>query len=67
MATATMAHARKAGMCSRGMRQFAEERNLDWDDFLQNGISTEQLRSLDDEMANQVAGIAEEEASNGQG
>lgn len=65
MTIATIKHARKAGLCSRGMRAFAESRGYSWDDFLDNGVTTEFLRSLDDAIATRVAEIAEEE-ENGQ-
>jgi hypothetical protein len=65
MAIATIRHARQAGYCSRGMRQFATDNGYSWDEFLENGVSTEWLRSLDNAIATRVAEIAEEE-ENGQ-
>lgn len=61
MATATIRHARMAGYCSRGMRQFALDNGYSWDEFLAHGVSTEWLRSLDNAIATRVAEIAEEE------
>ena len=59
----TMRHVRKAGQCSRGARAFAQEHNLDWDDFLKNGISLEKMRAIDDAIGNKIADIAEAEAT----
>lgn len=59
----TMRHVRMAGQCSRGSRAFAAEHNLDWEDFLKNGISVEKMRSLGDAIGNKIADIAEAEAA----
>ena len=66
-----IAHARAVlgsngrGYCSRGMRAFANRHDLNWEDFVTNGIDIETLRAIDDDMARAV--IAEAEADNGQG
>jgi hypothetical protein len=54
----TMEHVRKAQMCSRGSRKFFERHNLDWNDFLLNGIPASKLIPLNDAMANEVVEIA---------
>lgn len=42
---------RAALMCSRGARYFFERHNLDWQDFLKNGILASQLLATGDHMA----------------
>lgn len=42
------------GYCNRGLRLFAERHNLDWEDFLHNGIDIEKIRAIDDDMARAV-------------
>lgn len=49
------------GYCSRGMRLFAVRHNLDWEDFLLNGIDIEVIRAIDDEMARAVILEAEKD------
>ena len=61
MPNVTIRHARIAGVCSRGMRAFAKEHNLDWDEFLKNGLPSEQFRAIDDATCQLVAEIAEKE------
>lgn len=56
-----MKHIRKAGMCSRGLRRFAAERNLDLDEFLKNGMPVEEAKKIDDAMVQRVVAIAEED------
>ncbi|MEM6484969.1 MAG: hypothetical protein AAF662_08300 [Pseudomonadota bacterium] len=41
-------------MCSRGAREFFRNNDLDWQDFLQNGIDTETLKGTGDAMALRV-------------
>jgi folate-binding Fe-S cluster repair protein YgfZ len=65
MVIVTMRHIRKAGLCSRGLRQFATLHGFDWDDFLQNGMPLDQVRLIDDAMVQRVADIAEAEAAEG--
>ena len=54
-----MIHVRQAKMCSHGAREFFKRHNLDWQDFLKNGISAEKLIQLNDAMANQVVKVAQ--------
>lgn len=42
---------RAAKMCSRGSRQFFEKHNLNWQDFLANGIPASKLEETGDHMA----------------
>lgn len=60
-------HGWQAGYCSKGMRQFAERYNLDWMNFLENGIEESELAKFDDHMANimiEVAHGQQEKAGN---
>lgn len=43
------------------MRLFAVRHNLDWEDFLLNGIDIEVMRAIDDEMARAVILEAEKD------
>lgn len=53
-----MTHVRKAKMCSRGARAFFVKNNLDWNDFLRNGIDEAELIKTGDAMALEVVEIA---------
>lgn len=53
-----MEHVRKAANCSRGAREFFARHNLDWSDFLTNGIEVEKLEKIDDAMAKAVIEVA---------
>ena len=44
----TMKHVRIARMCSGGAREFFKRHNLDWYDFLKNGIPASKLEELGD-------------------
>lgn len=55
----TMRHIRAAGMCSAGTREFFKRHNLDWADFLKNGIPAEKFLQTKDAMAIQVVRVAE--------
>jgi len=55
----TMRHVRAAGMCSSGAREFFKRYNLNWQDFLKNGIPAKTLIEIGDAMALQVVKVAE--------
>lgn len=55
----TMRHVRAAGMCSYGAREFFKRYDLDWSEFLRNGIPAETLIKIGDAMALQVVKVAE--------
>lgn len=38
------------GYCSRGARVFFAEHGLNWQSFLQHGIASSELETIDDEM-----------------
>ena len=54
----TMQDIRTARMCSRGPRVFFTKHNLDWTDFLENGIPASKLVATGDAMALIVVEIA---------
>lgn len=54
-----MSHIRQAKMCSGGAREFFARHELDWQDFLKNGIDAEALRKTGDAMALKVVKVAE--------
>lgn len=54
----TMQHVRKAKMCSRGTRQFFDRYNLDWNTFLQSGISSSVILATGDAMGAKVVEVA---------
>jgi len=54
----TMTDVRAAKMCSGGARAFFKRYELDWQDFLKNGISSKVLIELGDPMALQVVEVA---------
>lgn len=47
----TIKHARMAGYCSSGMREFAKRHKLSWTKFLKEGIDEKLLLSTEDAMA----------------
>ena len=49
-----MSDLRKAKMCARGSRAFFLSQGWDWQDFLENGIELEIVKSTKDAMAQQV-------------
>jgi len=50
----TMSDCRQVKFCSRGVRLFFKKYNLDYKDFLKNGIEIKDLEQLNDSMANKV-------------
>jgi len=55
----TMRHVRAAGMCSEGAREFCKRYEINWLDFLKNGIEAERLRHIDNALLQQVLKVAE--------
>jgi hypothetical protein len=49
---------RPAGMCAPGAKKFFERHELDWRDFVRNGIEVEKLIALNDGMATKVIEVA---------
>lgn len=57
----TIRHARMAGYCSQGMREFAKMHNLSWTRFLKEGIDEKLLLSTNDAMALAIVEKARED------
>jgi hypothetical protein len=53
-----MRHVREVFMCSRGARQFFDRHELNWTDFLRNGIDAEIIEATGDAMALKVVEVA---------
>lgn len=51
MTIVTMQHLRKLKYCSRGVRAFFEKYNLDYQKFLKEGVSEEDLKKTNNAMA----------------
>jgi len=49
-----MSDLRKAKMCAKGARGFADRNGIDWKDFLRNGIDISKIENIDDAMVQQV-------------
>lgn len=60
--TVRMAHLRRLGYCSSGVREFFERHSLDYPGFLANGIRSDELLSVcgDDIMVQKAVEIAYE-------
>lgn len=54
----TMRNVRACKMCSSGARDFFKRHGLDWNKFLTEGLSEEQLLATGDGMARQVVEAA---------
>ena len=50
----TMRDLRACKMCSRGARKFFERHNLDWNDFIKNGVDCDVVAQTKDAMAMKV-------------
>ena len=57
----TITHARRDQLCSRGLREFFQQHDLDWSAFLREGIPASALLATGDAMAERVVRIAEQE------
>ncbi|MEL4071745.1 hypothetical protein WKW50_16495 [Ochrobactrum sp. GPK 3] len=56
----TMEDLRKCAMCASGVRRWFLDNNLDFKDFLQNGISAEKLLTLNDALADRAVALTRE-------
>jgi hypothetical protein len=54
----TVSHVRQAKYCMVGARRFFKRHNLDWSDFLRNGIEEDVLKQTGDAMALKVIEVA---------
>ncbi|MBV5305554.1 MAG: hypothetical protein J0652_02550 [Desulfobulbaceae bacterium] len=55
-------HLRSLGYCNSGLRKWFAREGVDWQDFLDNGISCAWLRSKNNAMATRAVELAEREA-----
>lgn len=60
-----MRHVRAAGICAPGTRNFFFRNDLDWRDFVKNGIPVKTLREIGDHNALKAAEEAEKEQASG--
>lgn len=60
-----MRHVREAKLCASGARQWFQRNGFSWTDFIENGMCASRVRPLNDEFANRVIALAEQEAKNG--
>lgn len=51
----TAQDAKRHGFCISGVKKVAKKHNVDFRSFIKNGITVEELRSLNDPLANQFA------------
>jgi hypothetical protein len=58
----TMRHVRAAKLCSRGARAWFKHYELDYNDFLTNGILAAKLEATGDPLALRAVAAAKEEA-----
>lgn len=58
-------HARRLHYCSSGIRQFCSKYNIDFRDFIRNGIDAKELEKLDDGLSNRMINLAKEDSLNG--
>lgn len=56
----TMRDMRRVQFCSGGVRAFFERNDLNWSDFLRNGISADKLAATGDALALKVIEAARE-------
>ena len=56
----TVDDVRKAGYCVRGIREWARTYNLDFNDFIHNGIDVAVLEPLNDAMADRIIKLKRE-------
>lgn len=54
----TMRDVRAAKMCSRGARKFFRRYDLDWGEFVREGIDAEKVEATGDAMAIKVVEVA---------
>jgi len=50
----TISDVRAAGLCAKGAREWFEQHNFDFRDFLKNGIEAEKVLATGDGLARQV-------------
>ena len=56
-----MRHARALKFCSKGVRAFCKKFNIDFADFIANGIDAQRLIDLNDDQAMKMVELAKQE------
>ena len=56
----TVNHARQCNYCAKGIRLFCQRYNINFKDFIKNGISKEHLLETNDQLAINLVKKAEE-------
>jgi len=56
-----MRHARAFKFCSKGVRAFCVKFNIDFSDFIANGIDAQKLIDLNDDQAMKMVNLAKQE------
>jgi uncharacterized NAD(P)/FAD-binding protein YdhS len=51
---------RSSKMCAKGARRFFVRHDLDWQDFIRNGIEAEKVQNIQDAMCQKVIEVARE-------
>jgi hypothetical protein len=54
-------HLRKLGYCRRGTREFFYRHDLDWSEFLRNGLPEQEFLATGDAMAIRLVKVARDE------
>lgn len=54
-------HIHKAGYCSRGAREWCKRHNVNYTDFILNGIAVERIEAVGDAFCIEVCKIARDE------
>lgn len=62
MTTIRINHIRAANLCTRGARHWFEQKGLSWQEFLAEGLPADQVRALNDPLADRVIAAAEKDA-----
>lgn len=57
----TLRHSRQLKYCSSGMRAFAKQHHLDWQEFRERGLPASVFEATGDSMALAVAKLARQE------
>ncbi len=60
-------HVRAAALCTRGARDWFKANNLDWSDFVTNGLPAATLLATGDPLAARAVAAAQKEATDGRG
>ena len=65
MKKVTVQHCQQLGYCMKSVRPWFAQHQLDFRDFVRNGIDVEPLLATDDEFARKIVEHAQKEPQNG--